>query len=41
MHKFTDGMRCTVNLGSGDLPIGQFDAQDVFPSGSGMSNERK
>jgi len=35
MQDFTDGMRCTINPGSGDFPVGQFEAQNLFPNGSG------
>ena len=32
----TDGIRCMINPGSGDFPVGQFDAQNLFPKGNGM-----
>ena len=32
----TDGIRWTINPGSGDFPVGQFDAQNLFPKGNGM-----
>jgi hypothetical protein len=31
----TEGMRCTMSPGSGDFPVGQFDAQNLLPKGSG------
>lgn len=36
MMTMTDGIRCTISPGSGDFPVGQFDAQNLFPKGSGM-----
>jgi hypothetical protein len=35
-EKHTDGMRCTISPGRGDLPVGQFDAQNLLPNGSGI-----
>ena len=34
----TDGisLRCMINPGSGDIPVCQFDAQNLFPKGKGM-----
>lgn len=32
----TDGIRWTINPGRGDFPVGQFDAQNLFPNGSGI-----
>ena len=29
-------MRCTINPGRGDFPVGQFDAQNLFPNGNGI-----
>ena len=31
----TDGIRCTIRPGRGDLPVGQFEAQNLLPNGSG------
>jgi hypothetical protein len=35
VKKPTDGMRCTISPGRGDLPVGQFEAQNLLPNGSG------
>ena len=32
----TEGIKWTIRPGSGDLPVGQFDAQKRLPKGSGM-----
>jgi hypothetical protein len=31
----TDGIRWIISPGKGDLPVGQFDAQNRFPKGRG------
>lgn len=31
----TDGIKCIISPGRGDLPVGQFEAQNLFPKGSG------
>jgi len=32
----TEGIRWIINPGSGDLPVGQFEAQNLFPNGRGI-----
>ena len=32
----TEGIRCIINPGRGDSPVGQLDAQNLFPNGSGI-----
>ena len=34
-EKHTDGMSCTISPGRGDFPVGQFEAQNILPNGSG------
>ena len=34
-EKHTHGMSCTISPGRGDLPVGQFEAQNLLPNGSG------
>ncbi len=35
----TEGIKCTIRPGNGDLPVGQFDAQNLLPKGSGIPAE--
>jgi hypothetical protein len=32
----TEGIKCMINPGSGDFPVGQFEAQNLFPNGRGI-----
>lgn len=36
VETLTEGIKCTINPGSGDLPVGQLDAQKRLPNGKGM-----
>ena len=36
MRTLTEGIRWTIRPGSGDLPVGQFDAQNLLPNGNGI-----
>lgn len=33
----TEGIKWMIRPGSGDLPVGQFDAQNLLPNGSGRA----